>query len=156
MFQPDAIDSRKELMEMMGIQPSTQPSTDSKTPINSSNQPENAFSEQSAAYWSLKGKDLSTAYEKGQLVSNFNSTHKFEYEHVLLNFIRLVEEISRDELIKKGYTLDEIKNNLKALEEMFKVLAFNINNKVKPQEINAKTLIAALHGFINSYAQKIK
>lgn len=149
-FQPDAIDSKRELMEMMGVTSTPQ------TPVTEIQNSENAFSDSSAAFWVLKGKDLSNAYEKGCMISNTSAVAKYEYENFLLSLIKVVEEITREELIKKGYTLDEIKNIIKIFEETVKILAFNLNNKTKPQEISVKSLVACLHGFINNYAEKVK
>lgn len=131
--------------------------------------PTTDFLAQGVEFWSKKGRAYVSAFEKGEMISNYNSVSQYDHLSFFLGLCRVLEEVVRDELLKKEIEFTDTKEVFKILESSFKLLSKNIEIKLSDlsrskKEIQANTIaqtyidinqiFAIMHGFITSYVQK--
>lgn len=145
-----------ELKELMRPQQEEKKQTAKPVVVN--------FIEQGADFWAKKSRNYATSFEKGEMISNYNTVSPYNHLSFLLGLYRAIEEFVRDELLKREIDFTDVKEVLKMVESSFKLLSSNLETKLKSNvqagkegnnnQIDINFLFSTLHGFISSYIQK--
>ena len=116
-------------------------------------------------YWSKLGSEYVTAYEKGEVISNYNSVLEFDHLNLFHSLSRIYYEVIREELIKTEIETTSLKDSFQLIDTSFKLLPNYIEHELKldhkenpsrNNKLNVDLLFASLHGFINSYLNRKK
>lgn len=119
------------------------------------------FVNNNTEFWAKMGRVYLSYFEKGELISNYRGVSEHDYLTFLLGVSRVLEEIIKEEIVKRECDTTEIKEVFNLINSSFKVLSFSIekslasefnNQKDKPIDINL--LFSAFHGFISSFIDK--
>lgn len=137
----------------------TQPESTDKTPPKKESISETIdFIEQGSKFWSSKGKEYSSAYDRGEMISNFNTLLEYDHMSLFMGVIRVLQETIKTDLIKKEADTTQITELFKILESTFKVLSLTIEAELKKdpdrKKLDINLLFSSLQGLIDSYTQK--
>jgi hypothetical protein len=126
---------------------------------------ENTFLSDGLSYWAKHDPKFINSYEKGEIISNYNSVSEYDHLNLFHSITRVFYELIREELIKKEIDTSNIKDCFYIIDTSFKVLSKQIESELsslekdleKPVErVNIDLLFSGLHGFLNSYVQRKK
>jgi hypothetical protein len=111
--------------------------------------------------WNKKGRAYSNFFEKGEIISNYTGLSEHDYLTFLLSTTRLLEEIIKEELLKRECDTTEIKEAFNLIKSSYKTLSIilesnlkNKDNKEQSTPLDINIFFSAFHGFISSYVQK--
>jgi len=114
-------------------------------------------------YWSKIDPKFITTYEKGEIISNYNSVSEYDHLNLFHSLSRLFYELLREEMVKKEIEISTLKECFIVIDSAFRVLSKQIDMELtKDQEdpnmkletIDVDLLFSAVHGFINSYVER--
>ena len=114
-------------------------------------------------FWAKLDPSLISSYEKGEVISNYNAVSEFDHLNVFTSLTRIFHEIIREDLLKRQIPIGTIKECFNIIDTSFKVLSTQIETELKinsPDErnpldgVDVNTLIAGVHGYINSYVER--
>jgi len=116
------------------------------------------FIKAGSKFWVTIGKNYSDSYDKGEMISNFNTVSAFSHLSLFMGLLRVLQESIKEDLLEKEVDTTEIKEIFKILESTLKMLSYNIESSIEKSEgkkpLDTNVIFSALHGFINSYIQK--
>lgn len=113
-------------------------------------------------HWSKKGSQFVACFQKGEMISNYNTVAQYDHLSFFMGLYRVIEELVREELLKRELEITDTKEILKVMESSFKLLSANLEQKMKGaskpndavESIDINALFSSIHGFISSYVQK--
>ncbi len=114
-------------------------------------------------FWSKRGSDLVKSYDRGEMISNYNSVSEFDHLSVFHSLTRIFYEIIREELIKKEINTHTIKECFQLIDTSFSVLSQQLQNELSSNQknkeetvdtIDVNLIFSGIHGFINSYLER--
>lgn len=118
---------------------------------------------QGSEFWSKRGSELIKSYERGEVISNYNSVSEFDHLNVFHSLTRIFYELIREELVKKEIETSSIRECFTVIDTSFRILSLQLEkefsaiqkNKEEPLDtIDVDLLFSGIHGFINSYLQR--
>lgn len=120
------------------------------------------FLKEGADYWSKYGSKYVTSFEKGEIISNYNSISEFDHLALFNAINKIFYETIREDLIKKEINIATIKDCFTVIEKSFKILSSQIQNEiasisqenVPSKNIDINLIISALHGFLSSHLKR--
>jgi hypothetical protein len=115
-------------------------------------------------HWSKAGSQFVACFQKGEMISNYNTVAQYDHLSFFTGLYRVIEEMVREEMLKRELEFTDTKEILKIMESSFKLLSVNLEQKMKHasklndngtvEAIDINTLFSSIHGFISSYIQK--
>lgn len=121
------------------------------------------LSKEGMDYWAKVNTTFINSYEKGEVISNYNSVSEFDHLSVFHSLTRIFFEIIREEMLKQQIETSALKDCFDVINTSFKILSnqyekelkFNSPEPTNPIEsLDVNLLISGLHGYINSYLQR--
>ena len=105
-------------------------------------------------YWQQKSEELLTDYKVGWNLGKFGDNSKITTEKFLTRFESVFEESIKNLYRKEGKTVEKITLHFKILESII----FLLSNEVDKQQLkhmNPESIVAFMHGFVDSYIQNV-
>lgn len=101
--------------------------------------------------WGKKSNQLLSDYKYGEALARYGETN-MSANMFLKRFAESTVAIISNEYQKRGHGSEELKSHFKILENIFLVIAKEIEKK-DLKDFNILSIIASLHGFISNYNQ---
>ena len=106
--------------------------------------------------WSSKGNDILNSFDKGGMIGKSTIVSHSELGAILGNFYKTVEEVLKSELKKQQKTFDSVSKIAEALKSLMMAFAEACDKEFGEQAFHSDFLLSALHGLVESYAEKVK
>lgn len=111
-----------------------------------------SFLKNSESFWAAKSGELISSYNTGAFLGKGDNSNILLSEFVK-RFVKVIEQILRQELNKQNRTSEEFNLDVKALNIIFNILLDHM--KRSNCEIKNEEFMALMHGFINSYINSV-
>ena len=107
--------------------------------------------DQDEKHWNQNNQK--TPYEKGVLFGRGDYTN-LSLSDFFKKFTKMLEAITKEELVKKDKTFEIFKDDFKALEHVFNMVIRHL--KDSDIDLNQLSTLVAIQGYINTYLTSLK
>lgn len=111
-----------------------------------------SFLKNSESFWAAKGGEYIAPYNTGAFLGKGDNSNIMLSEFVK-RFVKVIEQILRQELSKQNRTTEEFNPDIKAIQIIFNLLLEHM--KRSNCEVKNEEFMAVIHGFVNSYINSV-